>query len=55
MSNAGEWLLTERMDESQVAISEMVGLNINAELNTKNSVIHVSVHILCEYKITSTS
>lgn len=55
MSNAGEWLLTEQMDESQVAIREILGLNLNTELNFKNSVIHVPVHILCEYKFSSQS
>ena len=53
MSNAGEWLLTEQMDESQVTISEILGLNPTTELNFKNFVIHVRVHTLCEYKISS--
>lgn len=55
MSNAGEWLLTERLDEKQMAISEILSLNLNTKLNFKNSDIHVPVHILCEYKISSQS
>lgn len=36
ISNAGERLLTEQMPERQVAISIILGLNLNTELCFKN-------------------
>lgn len=54
-SNGEEWLLTEQTDAMQVAISEILGLNLNTELNFKNSIIHATVHILYENKISSQS
>jgi len=53
MSNAEECLLTEKTDEWQTAVTEILNLNLNTELILKIP-LFTSLYI-CEYKISSQS